>query len=118
MLAAEGPDSLCDWCPPQVVIGNQATGWFSQGCQAIMDTGTFLLAVPQQYMGSFLQVTRSQQAQNSDVSKGKPWVSWSIQAASTREPELRQGAHEREEEGRGRPLSHWWDRSGGDTCQG
>ncbi|XP_036199964.1 pepsin B [Myotis myotis] len=50
----------------EFAIGDQATGWCSQGCQAIVDTGTFLLAVPQQYMGSFLQATGAQQAQNGD----------------------------------------------------
>ncbi|KAM6218433.1 pepsin B [Rhynchocyon petersi] len=47
-------------------IGNQVTGLCSEGCQAIVDTGTFLLAVPQQYMSSFLQATGAQQAQNGD----------------------------------------------------
>ncbi|XP_051849004.1 pepsin B [Antechinus flavipes] len=50
----------------EFAIGNQATGWCSQGCQAIVDTGTFLLAVPQQYMNAFLQATGAQQAQNGD----------------------------------------------------
>ncbi|XP_027716201.1 LOW QUALITY PROTEIN: gastricsin-like [Vombatus ursinus] len=50
----------------EFAMGNQATGWCSQGCQAIVDTGIFLLAVPQQYMNSFLQATGAQQAQNGD----------------------------------------------------
>uniref|UniRef100_A0A7N4UX75 Gastricsin n=1 Tax=Sarcophilus harrisii TaxID=9305 RepID=A0A7N4UX75_SARHA len=44
-------------------IGGQATGWCSQGCQAIVDTGTSLLTVPQQYMSAFLQATGAQQDQ-------------------------------------------------------
>ncbi|XP_007483929.1 gastricsin [Monodelphis domestica] len=44
-------------------IGGQATGWCSQGCQAIVDTGTSLLTVPQQYMSAFLQATGGQQDQ-------------------------------------------------------
>lgn len=31
------------------------TGWCSQGCQGIVDTGTFLLTVPEEYIESFLQ---------------------------------------------------------------
>ncbi|KAM9106705.1 LOW QUALITY PROTEIN: pepsin B-like [Megaptera novaeangliae] len=47
-------------------IGDQATGWCSQGCQAIVDMGTFLLAVSQQYMTSFLQSTGAQENENGD----------------------------------------------------
>ncbi|XP_009463894.1 PREDICTED: LOW QUALITY PROTEIN: gastricsin-like [Nipponia nippon] len=37
-------------------IGLSATGWCSQGCHGIMDTGTFLLAtIPGQFMSAFLQ---------------------------------------------------------------
>ncbi|KAH1172026.1 hypothetical protein KIL84_007644 [Mauremys mutica] len=43
-------------------IGQQATGWCSQGCQGIVDTGTFLLTIPQQYMGDFLQAVGAQES--------------------------------------------------------
>ncbi|XP_074972069.1 pepsin B-like [Phalacrocorax aristotelis] len=36
-------------------IGLSATGWCSQGCHGIVDTGTFLLTVPGQFMSAFLQ---------------------------------------------------------------
>uniref|UniRef100_A0A8C0QXY9 Pepsin B n=1 Tax=Canis lupus dingo TaxID=286419 RepID=A0A8C0QXY9_CANLU len=50
----------------EFLVNNQATGLCSQGCQAIVDTGTYVLAVPQQFMGSFLQETGAQEAQNGD----------------------------------------------------
>ncbi|KAM4796923.1 gastricsin-like [Rhinophrynus dorsalis] len=45
-------------------INGQATGWCSQGCQAMVDTGTSLLTVPQQYMGTLLQYLGAQEGQN------------------------------------------------------
>ncbi|XP_009568075.2 gastricsin [Cuculus canorus] len=45
----------------EFAIGQSATGWCSEGCQAIVDTGTFLLTVPQGYMGSFVQALGAQQ---------------------------------------------------------
>ncbi|XP_075578448.1 pepsin B [Pelecanus crispus] len=44
----------------EFAIGQLETGWCSQGCQAIVDTGTFLLTVPQQYLNSFLQALGGQ----------------------------------------------------------
>ncbi|XP_075706766.1 gastricsin-like [Rhinoderma darwinii] len=41
-------------------INEQATGWCSQGCQAMVDTGTSLLTIPQQYLGTFLQYVGAQ----------------------------------------------------------
>ncbi|XP_077190642.1 pepsin B-like [Paroedura picta] len=45
----------------EFAIGSQATGWCSQGCQAIVDTGTCQLTVPEQYIGSFLQAVGAEQ---------------------------------------------------------
>ncbi|KAK2526626.1 Pgc [Columba guinea] len=42
-------------------IGDVVTGWCRQGCQAIVDTGTFLLTVPREYMGSFVEAVGAQQ---------------------------------------------------------
>uniref|UniRef100_A0A8C3SG13 Peptidase A1 domain-containing protein n=1 Tax=Chelydra serpentina TaxID=8475 RepID=A0A8C3SG13_CHESE len=46
----------------EFAIGQQATGWCSQGCQGIVDTGTFLLTVPEQYLGDFLQAVGAQES--------------------------------------------------------
>ncbi|XP_060087413.1 pepsin B-like [Heteronotia binoei] len=45
----------------EFAIGSQATGWCSQGCQAIVDTGTCQLTVPGQYIGSFLQAVGAEE---------------------------------------------------------
>ncbi|KFZ67164.1 Gastricsin, partial [Podiceps cristatus] len=44
----------------EFAIGETVTGWCSQGCQAIVDTGTYQLTMPQQYMNSFLQMLGAQ----------------------------------------------------------
>ncbi|KAM5262642.1 gastricsin [Ctenodactylus gundi] len=36
-------------------VGDQVSGWCSRGCQGMVDTGTSLLTVPQQYLGTLLQ---------------------------------------------------------------
>ena len=53
--------------PFRFLIGDQATGWCSQGCQAIVDTGTSLLTVPQQFMSSLLQATGAKEDQYGQV---------------------------------------------------
>ncbi|KAM9320195.1 gastricsin-like [Gastrophryne carolinensis] len=45
-------------------INGQASGWCSQGCQAIVDTGTPLIAVPQNYLGSLFQYIGAQEGQD------------------------------------------------------
>ncbi|KAG8511948.1 Gastricsin [Galemys pyrenaicus] len=47
----------------EFLIGSQATGWCSQGCQAIVDTGTSKLTVPGQYLSALLQAVGAQQDQ-------------------------------------------------------
>ncbi|CAM4613336.1 unnamed protein product [Lepidochelys kempii] len=46
----------------EFAIGQQATGWCSQGCQGIVDTGTFLLTIQEQYMGDFLEAVGAQES--------------------------------------------------------
>ncbi|XP_028440740.1 gastricsin-like [Perca flavescens] len=44
-------------------INGQETGWCSQGCQSIVDTGTSSLTAPSQYMGNIMQAIGAQQSQ-------------------------------------------------------
>lgn len=52
-------------------VNGQATGWCSQGCQAMVDTGTSLLTIPQQFLGTFLQYVGAQESQNGEVREEK-----------------------------------------------
>uniref|UniRef100_A0A3B5A4S6 Progastricsin n=1 Tax=Stegastes partitus TaxID=144197 RepID=A0A3B5A4S6_9TELE len=48
-------------------INGQETGWCSQGCQSVVDTGTSTLTAPQQYLGSIMQAIGAQQNQYGEV---------------------------------------------------
>ncbi|KAM4834975.1 gastricsin [Thomomys bottae] len=42
-------------------VGDQASGWCSQGCQGIVDTGTSLLTVPQNYLNTLMEAIGAQE---------------------------------------------------------
>ncbi|XP_036375709.1 gastricsin-like [Megalops cyprinoides] len=45
------------------LVNNRPTGWCSQGCQAIVDTGTSMLTCPQQFLGYVMRGLGAQQNQ-------------------------------------------------------
>ncbi|XP_003128442.1 gastricsin isoform X1 [Sus scrofa] len=45
----------------EFLIGDEASGWCSEGCQAIVDTGTSLLTVPQDYLSDLVQATGAEE---------------------------------------------------------
>jgi len=63
-------------------IGNQATGWCSEGCQGIVDTGTFLLTIPGQYLANFLKAVKAPYENSYEVDcnnvQNMPTITFSI----------------------------------------
>ncbi|KAM4796922.1 gastricsin-like [Rhinophrynus dorsalis] len=69
-------------------INGQASGWCSQGCQGIVDTGTSLLTAPQQVFSSLMQSIGAQEDQNGqyevncDNIQNLPTISFTISGTS------------------------------------
>lgn len=61
------------------------SSWCSQGCQAIVDTGTFLLTVPQEYLESILEALGAQET-SYGVSEGF-WGVWSLYGIRAQVPQ-------------------------------
>lgn len=53
--------------PCRFQINGQESGWCSQGCQSIVDTGTSMLTAPSQFLSSIMQAIGAQQNQYGSV---------------------------------------------------
>uniref|UniRef100_A0A8B9NH27 Peptidase A1 domain-containing protein n=1 Tax=Accipiter nisus TaxID=211598 RepID=A0A8B9NH27_9AVES len=72
------------WAPVvEEVYWKIATGWCSQGCHGIVDTGTFLLTIPGQYMSAFLQALGVEESQEGVGGKGALMPSLSFVISGT-----------------------------------
>lgn len=87
--------SLC-LLSPRFAVGQSVSSWCSQGCQAIVDTGTFLLTVPQEYLESILEALGAQETSygvslgglgvwilHGDQSPGPTELGWHLQDKGT-----------------------------------
>jgi hypothetical protein len=53
--------------PFRFLISGQASGWCSEGCQAIVDTGTSLLTVPEGYLSTLMEAIGAQESLYGEV---------------------------------------------------
>lgn len=61
------------------IVDNQVTNWCSQGCQAVVDTGTSLLTVPGQFFESLMQHIGAQKNSYGQVGESCYMQGWNIE---------------------------------------